>query len=145
MVMLARDLRLMSLRISGIGRRSSERGRRNWGARVIVSTLRPGMTMAGVGAWDTGVSAPDAGVDERETPLEPPLALLLAPQMGATLGALPLGAPSSGNSSCDWVSRAACLGFAALTAGADPEADASSADLAGSSSSCTSSTVTWCC
>lgn len=55
--------------------------------------------MDGVGAWADGVEVPDAGVDERETPLEPPLALLLAPQMGATLGLLPLGAPSSGKSS----------------------------------------------
>lgn len=99
---LARDLRLMSLIISGIGRLSWPRCRTYCGSTVMDSTLRPGIEKAGFEPWG-GAGEAAAGVDDREAVAEEPFAPLgaLAPQMGATLALLPLPAPSSGKDSCD--------------------------------------------
>src|SRR3569833_809890 len=132
---LARERRLISLMTSGMGRLSWWRGRTCWGSSRTLSTFRPGMDTAG--APRAGVVAPEPGVVAREFPLAALAAdpfvlplVSLAPQTGATTGAAFLAPPSWGNSSVDWVSRAAADGAwafclpAALADMVGPQADA---------------------
>lgn len=160
MSILALDRLLMSLIISGSGRLSWPRGRMFCWSMVMDSgsAFRPGNVILGgpPRAFVVGVAAPEGGVEAREFPLRPFVFPLVTPagffalQMDDELAAaLALPAPSSGNTSCDCVSK----GFVSLTAFCFPAAfsdrpDSSDAatsaldsDGPGASSSTTSSTV----
>lgn len=160
MEMTARDLRLMSFTISGMGRLSWVRGMMYCDSSVTVSTLRPGIDMDG--GTPVGVETPEAGVEVRGVPLadqDVPLAFPLVPafapppQIGEILdleAAAGFGTPSSGKASWDWVSRrvdfcAGCFPAAFVDIVCPQEDDFSGSSAAEGdfkSSSGTSSTVT---
>lgn len=154
MEMVAREVLLRSLMMSGRGRLSWSRPFMCSGRKRMVSMfLRPGMKTEGAADFAVGVAAPEEGVAARGVPLAGLWPFVLSGRRTFHLGAVfaagwGLGPPRSGNSSRDWVSRVLAAGAvsfcfpAAFEDRAGESAAAAEASWGFRSSSGTSSTVT---
>lgn len=154
MEMVAREVLLRSLMMSGRGRLSWSRPFMCSGRRRMVSMfLRPGRETSGTADFAVGVAAPEEGVAARGVPLAGLWPFVLSERtfhLGAVFAAgWGLGPPRSGNSSRDWVSRVLAAGAvsfclpAAFADSAGESVAAAAASWGFRSSSGTSSIVTW--